>query len=123
LLISYSNIETDPRLRRQVDWLRSAGWEVDTLGLGEHPSPDVRAHFRLKEPLAWTTTRLGQALIHLVFPTRLQFYVQMRWRVPSALDALLLQRAYDAIVFNEFEFIPWVTSRRHFDPETTHLHL
>jgi hypothetical protein len=47
----------------------------------------------------------------------------MRRRVPSDLDDLLVQRAYDVIVFNEFEFIPWVTNTRHFDPERTHLHL
>jgi len=38
LVLSYSPVERDPRVRRQIQWLSSAGFEVQVWGLGPRPN-------------------------------------------------------------------------------------
>lgn len=123
LVISYSVIATDPRVRREIDWLHAAGWTIDTLGLGEHPDVRVRNHFIIRDLSGAATTRLGQLLIHLLLTPRRRFSMLALKRVPQEVVQQLAAQAYDTIVFNEYEFVPWVTDRRLFDPGRTHLHL
>lgn len=114
LVISYSDIASDPRVRREVDWLLSDGWTVDTLGLGEHPAETVRDHFALTPPLMWTRGRLGVLLTHLFLPARLRFRALMVARVPRSVRDRIRRGDYELVVFNELEFAPWVDDRRDF---------
>lgn len=60
LVISYSSIERDPRVRRQLDWLSSVGAEITAAGFRPHgPAPLKRF------------VELGQAPL----PNRLRTYV------------------------------------------------
>ncbi len=122
LLISYSDIRTDPRLRRQIDWLNGSGWTVDTLGLGDHPTDAVRDHFVVGPLRRWATTRAGTAVIYLALPARLQFRILLGSRIPRALVERIRSGGYSVVVFNEYEFAPWVADGV-FDPARTHLHL
>ncbi|MCK2036321.1 hypothetical protein KZC51_09240 [Microbacterium sp. SSW1-49] len=114
LVLSYSRIATDPRVRREIDWLRGDGWTVDTLGLGEHPTEAVRDHFALKEPLSWTVGRLGTLATHYLLAARTRFRLLVTRRVPRELRERIRNGAYDLVVFNEYEFVPWVEDRRDF---------
>jgi glycosyltransferase involved in cell wall biosynthesis len=117
LVLSYSTISSDPRVRRQVDWLTNSGWVVDTLGLGDHPTEDVREHFVIAEPKRWTRGKLGTLVSHVVLRGRTRFRVLLSGRIPARLRRSVREGAYDLIVFNEYEFAPWVEDRRDF-PES-----
>jgi glycosyltransferase involved in cell wall biosynthesis len=116
LVLSYSVIESDPRVRRQVDWLTGAGWEVDTLGLGGRPTPDVRDHFALAEPSRWVTSRAGVLAAQLLLPPRARFRRQLVSRIPAEATARLRAGDYDLVVFNETEFGPLVADPKVFTP-------
>lgn len=116
LILSYSNIESDPRVRRQLDWLTGAGWSVDTIGLGARPRVVEGSHFELGPPSRWSTTRTGVLLAQLLLPARVRFRRQLRDRIPRpALDRLRAGR-YDLVVFNETEFGPMISDPRTFTP-------
>ncbi|AVL96692.1 hypothetical protein AB0O70_04715 [Microbacterium paraoxydans] len=117
LLLSYSDIETDPRVRRQVDWLISDGWEVETLGLGGHPSPQVVEHHVLGPAPRWTTTRWGTLVAQFLLTAPARFRATVTSRIPEELRARVRSGRYGLIVFNEYEFTPWVDDRRDFTPE------
>jgi len=110
-------------VRRQIDWLADAGWEIDTLGLGPHPDPRVGDHHVVRNLPRWSSSRLAQLALYLLVPARARFRVLATDRFPEAVSARLRDRAYGAVVFNEIEFIPWVIDRKLFDPATTHIHL
>lgn len=127
LVISYSDIATDPRVRREVDWLCDAGWTVDSLGLGEHPTPRVDEHYALGRPWKWTQSKLGTLISHVLFPPKLSFRILTTRRIPRALRDRVRRGEYDLVVFNEFEFVPWAQDPRDFTPAarrgTLHLDL
>lgn len=124
LVLSYSDISSDPRVRRQVDWLIAGGWIVDTLGFGGHPDASVRDHFELRTPRWWTRGRLGTLLVHLLLPQRTRFRALMISRVPRPLRERVRSGSYGLIVFNELEFLPWVDRARDApDGSRTRLHL
>ncbi|MBM7467107.1 hypothetical protein [Microbacterium esteraromaticum] len=117
LVLTYSDVASDPRVRREIDWLLGDGWTVDTLGLGADGAADVRQHFTLRDPLKWTTGRLGTLVAHILLPARLRFRALLVSRIPTELRAAVRAGAYDLIVFNECEFTPWVEEGRDFGPE------
>ncbi|GAT72645.1 putative glycosyltransferase [Microbacterium sp. HM58-2] len=117
LVLSFSDIASDPRVRREIDWLEGDGWTVDTLGFGVHPAPSVNDHFVLGDQLWWVRGRVGVLLVHLLLPARLRFRALMRSRIPRALRERVRAGHYDLIVFNELEFAPWVEDRGDFTTE------
>lgn len=114
LLLSYSDIGTDPRVRRQIDWLVEDGWTVDTLGLGGHPSPQVDSHFSLAPAKSWTVTAWGTLAAQFLLTARRRFSITVRRRIPDALRDRVRSGVYQLIVFNEYEFTPWVGDRHDF---------
>src|SRR5690554_3017100 len=59
LVVVLTEVASDPRVRRQIDWLSSEGWIVDSLGLGESPPVRMREHFTIAPRKAWTKSFLG----------------------------------------------------------------
>lgn len=114
LVVSYSDIAADPRVRREVDWLVEDGWTVDTLGLGEHPTTDVREHFALAEPRRWIRGRVGTLLAHTLLTQRQRFRTLLVSRIPDVLRQRVRGGHYDLVVFNECEFAPWADDPRDF---------
>ncbi len=107
LVLSYSNIETDPRVRRQIDWLSQLGWTVDTLGLGPASSPQTRDHFAISQPKSWVSKRIPLAFAHLFLTNSRLFQRLLVSRIPDQLVSRLRRTEYDLVLFNEFEFAPW----------------
>lgn len=112
-------------MRRQVDWLHSDGWQVDTLGLGAHPSADVRDHFELHPPKKWTLTKWGTALTRLLIPHRQTFRLITLHRIPESLRSRIRRGRYDLVLFNETEFNPWLAVPKDFTRQAlqAHIHL
>jgi len=114
LVISYSVIEDDPRVSRQIGWLIGDGWTVDTLGIGERSPQEVANHFALAEQKPWLMTKWGTLLVHSLVPRRRRFRRLITDRVPPELLHRIRAGSYDLVVFNEFEFTPWVDDPRDF---------
>ncbi|MBN9187972.1 hypothetical protein [Microbacterium sp.] len=116
LVVSYSDIRDDPRVSRQIDWLLGAGWTVDSLGLGPRTTEGVARHHVIADQKPWLSTRWGFLLIHVLLPRRRRFRKLITDRVPAELVHAIRSGAYDLVVFNEFEFAPWVDDPRDFTP-------
>jgi hypothetical protein len=114
LVLSYSDIESDPRVRRQVDWLTESGLHVDTIGLGKRPSAVQGSHFELKSPSRWSTTRTGVLLAQCLLSPRIRFRRQLLDRIPRPAVERLRAGRYDLVVFNETEFGPIISDPRYF---------
>jgi len=120
LLLSYSVIAGDPRVRRQIDWLSNAGWTIDTVGLGEHPAPIVREHFALRPPSKWITTKTGVLATHMLLSSRRIFDLQVVQRIPQVALDRIRSGHYGLLVLNETEFTPLVGDPRFITAESTH---
>jgi len=116
LLISYSDLKNDPRVRRQIEWLSGDGWSIDTLGLGPHPAESVDAHFALVPQAPWVRSRLGSALIYGALSPQARFQFLMLNRIPSELLTKIAAADYDCIVFEDYDFLPLLTRRKIFTP-------
>lgn len=116
LIVVYSRIVSDPRVRRQIDWLTAEGWRVDTVGLGEHPTPAVDEHWPIADLPASTASRVGSITTYLLTPRRAAYRRLMADRIPAAAHAAVRDGRYQLIVANDLEFVPWLTERATFGP-------
>ncbi|WP_099331807.1 hypothetical protein [Actinomyces minihominis] len=112
LLVSYTDIDRDPRVRREVNWLVEDGWTVDTLGLGNQKVPGAAHSYFLEPPRRWVTSRLGYLIAGAVLPRKVSFRRQLLDRVPTAVIQRVKAGFYDLIVLNDQEFLPWLTDDR-----------
>lgn len=126
LVVVLSNARSDPRVRHQITWLTEAGWHVDTVGLGPHPSPEVRQHFELMPQAAWVRTRIGAVLAYRVLTKRAMFRHLAFDRIPEDARRALKEGRYRLVVLEDFDFLPLIV-----DPDalasphaaSTHIHL
>jgi glycosyltransferase involved in cell wall biosynthesis len=101
-----SPLATDPRILREIDWLASDAWIVDTLGIGATPDERVRQHFATGQAPRWTESRIAKGLIHSLLPYRARFRVLMTPQLPTELMARV--GVYDLIVVNDVDLVPWM---------------
>lgn len=125
LVIVMSDIARDPRVRRQIDWLTETGWEVDTIGLDDEATTNVREHFPMAAERTWTRTTFGTAVIYGLLPHRRKFKVLTQNRIPTEVQRRVRTGQYELIVFNDRHFVPWVADRRTFTRAARegHIHL
>jgi glycosyltransferase involved in cell wall biosynthesis len=104
LVMSYSTIHSDPRVLREVEWLLSDGWAVDTVGFGDGIKGEKIRHFEVRmRP----------------FPIRVPLYAILngsaRYKilVESQLPDLseLGNICYDLVLANDLDFLPWCTDK------------
>src|SRR5690554_1101020 len=123
LIIVRTNVGRDPRVRRQLDWLASEGWVVDTLGLGEHPGPPARDHFGMSEKSRWFRSKIALGLVHLL-PYKQRFHALSIRRMPGEAIARVKRGEYDLIVFNDTHLTPWLGDSDTFgETHRAHIHL
>ena len=125
LVISFSKLKSDPRVRKQIDWLTDSGWTVDTLGLGELPPARVADHFELGEQAAWVKSRIGAVFVYLLLPRTRRFALLAGNRIPAEAGRRVSDGEYSLILFNDFELIGWTKNHRVFTPAArrAHIHL
>ena len=99
LIMGHKFVASAPRLLREVDWLISEGWLVDTIGLGEKsPSNGTHISVRLPGPLK----RYGAYLLR---DTRLRFSFLYGNHLPPNFESELA--SYDLLVVHDPTFTPW----------------
>lgn len=125
LVVVLADVENDPRVRRQIQWLTSEGWIVDSLGKGRHPTPEVRHHFAMATPPRWTKTFLGLSFIHTFLTYRARFRIQAASLFPAEASALVSSGEYDVVILNDTHLLPWLSQRSTFPPHSpvTHVHI
>lgn len=116
LLISYSDLKGDPRVRRQIGWLTSSDWTVDTLGLGAHPAKEVATHYALMPQASWVRSRWGSYIVYGALPVQAKFQRLMYDRIPREVLEKIARGSYDCIVFEDYDFLPLLTRRKVFTP-------
>ncbi|MGV8884429.1 MAG: glycosyltransferase [Microbacteriaceae bacterium] len=125
LVVVLSDVENDPRVRRQIEWLTSEGWIVDSLGRGSHPTPKVRDHFAMAAAPRWSKTFLGLGFIHTFLPYRARFRVQAESLFPAEVSARVRSGEYDVVILNDTHLLPWLSNRSTFPPASpvAHVHI
>jgi glycosyltransferase involved in cell wall biosynthesis len=125
LVVVLADVENDPRVRRQIEWLTSEGWTVDSLGRGVHPTPKVRNHYAMAAPPRWTKTFLGLGLIHTLLPYRARFRVQAESLFPDEVSERVRSGEYDVVILNDTHLLPWLSNRSTFptDARVAHVHI
>lgn len=125
LVAVLSEAHSDPRVRRQIDWLTGAGWTVDTIGLGKRPAEVVRDHFALLPQARWVRSRIGAVIVYLVLPRRTKFRLLSGNRIPTEAKNRISTGEYDLIIFDDFDFLPLAKDPRVLTQAAsrTHLHL
>jgi glycosyltransferase involved in cell wall biosynthesis len=111
LVVCYSNLEFDPRVTRQIDWLATEGWVVDSLGLGAKPTPEIHRHFAFRPAPAYTRTAAAKAAIHALLPHSARFKVLVESQIPRELLRDRPRDGYDLILVNDIDLLPWVTKQ------------
>lgn len=102
LVMSYTAIHRDPRILREVEWLSSDGWAVDTVGFGDGIRGEKVRHFGVKmRPL------LIRVPLYAILngSTRYKFLVESQLPDLSELGNI----CYDLILANDLDFLPWCT--------------
>ncbi len=125
LLVVRTHIVRDPRVRRQIEWLVSDGWTVDTLGLGAKPDHRVRHHYELSNDGRDSRFRLVLLGLTHLLPFRMRFRALSQRRIPAEASARIRNREYSLILFNDIQLAPWLADTRTFpakDP-VAHVHL
>lgn len=110
LVVVDTVVADDPRVRRQLEWLTSAGWVVDTIGEGATPPQGARRHFMLLEAKRWTSTSLGTVVAYVLLPRAAGFTLLRTQRVPKEVRRRVKANAYGLYVFNDMHFAPWADS-------------
>ena len=100
--MSYSIIHSDPRVRRQVEWLSSDGWAVDTVGWGDGITGEKIRHFNVK---------MRPLLIRVPLYAILRGSARYKFLVESQLPDLskLGNDFYHLVIANDLDFLPWCT--------------
>jgi glycosyltransferase involved in cell wall biosynthesis len=117
LVVVQSLVARDPRVIRQIDWLTSSGWEVDSLGLGPVPSSAVATHFEMAPLPSWNGFKLLKlAAIHAFLPFRSRFVKLRQSLFPSEVSQKVASGYYDLIIFNDIHLLPWMSDPQTFPP-------
>lgn len=106
LIITHTLIQRDPRVRREVEWLTAAGWNVDTVGLGVEGLPEVSTHFPYAPERRAAKSLLVKAAIHLLLPPRARFKLLTASRLPEELRRALAADTYDLVLVNDIALLP-----------------
>lgn len=127
LVVSYTELETDPRLQKQITWLAEDGWEVDTLGYGAVPHPSVRKHFEVRKKPREPWNSLASLLARLFTSQKTAFRATVLWRVPlKELYQEIELSGYDLVHINDIDLLPWVPelhAKTSGAPRPSHYHL
>ncbi len=113
LVAVHTHLISDPRVSRQVRWLLDEGWTVDTIALGE-TLDGVRTHYGIAPQARWTSGRIGRGVMYAALPERRKHGVLRTDRVPKAAIRSISDGAYDLVVLNDIDFLPWLGDPRIF---------
>lgn len=116
LILVRSNIMSDARVRRQIEWLDDAGWVVDTVGVGDTQPPRVRHHYSLGAPARWSVGPVGTIVLHLLTGRVHRFRRLVTDGIDRRLHSAIREGEYQLVVFNDHHLLPWAKDRSVFTP-------
>ncbi|MGF3055834.1 glycosyltransferase [Microbacterium sp. YY-01] len=106
LVVSHTNLQRDPRVRREVEWLTAEGWSVDTVGLGPAALDGVREHFEFRAEKPWLRFMGTKAFVHVFLPQKLKFTVLFGHRIAREMYRKLADDSYDLVLINDIVLLP-----------------
>lgn len=127
LVLSYTDLKTDPRVQKQIEWLIEDKWSVDTLGYGVKPNESVNLHFEIRPQKSGRGANALGVLQKIIFSRSLAFKMGVVRRLPT--KRILeenLEDAYELVVVNDIDLLPWVVNQApNFKSNRTpaHIHL
>src|SRR3954454_1932618 len=101
LVLSFSDLRTDPRVARQIDWLADAGHEVTAAGLAAPSRPGVRFLAISPNPKCSAVQRLNRGLRLLA-----RQHDRVYWSLYGAAWNSLRGETPELIVANDLETLP-----------------
>jgi len=116
LVLSYSNTATDPRVMRQIGWLKQAGSKVTSIGFGAFSISDNQKHIQLNKPPLFL-----RLFSYLVSRGKIRFAILIRFSNPEVVKLIKEYHKFDLIIFNDLEFAP--LAKYVSKDSKTHLHL
>lgn len=97
-IISFSEIDRDPRVLRQVNWLTELGYDINFIGFGDSATLGITSHFRV--PVSPILVRY----IAYLMPAQIRFHLLYGRHISN--DAVGGVRRSDLVIINELELIP-----------------
>ncbi len=123
LILVRSDIDRDPRVRRQIEWLSEAGWVVDTVGLGDTHVPGVARHYPLGPGKRWTRTPFGTLVLYGLTGRVRRFRRLVTDGIDAELHAGIRDGQYALVIFNDTHLLGWVKDPAVFTPKARAAHL
>jgi len=105
LILAAKNMLSTPRVLKEIDWLRSAGYDVATFGHGLPPQ-DVQTHYQL--PPSSTFIRY---LSYFIRSPKVRFWLNYA-RNLGKLDSPPDLKEFDLLVVHEPTLFPWTELSR-----------
>jgi glycosyltransferase involved in cell wall biosynthesis len=113
LVSCLSNLEHDPRVIREIQWLYEAGYVVESLGEGNLPTPIVEKHYKIEEDRpSWTKPKLVYGLLLLFMPNFVRFKLFYESRIPQEVTERFLAGDFDLVVLNDLDLLPWAVKKK-----------
>jgi hypothetical protein len=107
LIVSLSNVSSDPRILRQVETLKS-NYEVDVAGFGS-PIDEIHSFFEITENsfgYSMAKRKLFKLFYLLSRSYKLLYFFDSRTRIASA--SQMSEIRYDLILANDFDSLPLI---------------
>jgi hypothetical protein len=121
LIVSYSKISSDPRVLRQINWLKASGYEIVTVGLGELRPNTVKVHCQIK-----VRSLPFRLFSYLLFNGRLRYTFLFKQVNKNILKKIDSNEFFNVVVFNDLDLLPFVQEVRQLkvcSDLQTHFHL
>ncbi len=113
IILSYSRVNSDPRLLRQIEWLQDLGFELTILGYGLGGLKSISGH---EVPIQ----RAAKRFFHYLKPNTSRFQSLFGNYIPEHLSNQIASA--DLLVVNELEFVPYLNSIEFQTPVYLDLH-
>lgn len=100
LILSYSPIARDPRVRRQIQWLTSVGLKVEVWGLGPAPCVGESAYHQISFPPA-----LVRLVSYLFLGSKQRSSILVGKQLVNLSSSQSEDSRFDLVVLNDLDFL------------------
>lgn len=98
LIVGHKLVASTPRILKEIEWLKSDGWSVDTLGLGR-VSPTNGKHIQIG-----SSNSIARYFTYFIRIRKLRFWLLYERYLPRNFAQILDK--YDLVVIHEPTFFP-----------------
>ena len=105
LILSYAEVDKDPRVLNQIKWLNENGIRVDTLGRGDAPPGLSGQHYKITR---WPL--IIRLFAYAFVPNAPRFALLVKSWIPKSIVNGARDGLYDFAVVNTIDLLPWFTA-------------